>query len=91
LKFETLDGSSRRGNLPVVLGAKHRGIAMDTQMIFAVYAPPKVGLPFLAVTISLDGTVSAIPFSTLMAAEAHNNYRAQEAKKHQGEPHTDRA
>ena len=63
---------------------------MDTQMIFAVYAPQKVGLPFLAVTISLDGTVSAIPFSTLIAAEAHNHYHAQESKKHQREPHANR-
>ncbi len=59
---------------------------MGTQVISAVYVPPKAGLPFLAVTISLDGTVSAIPFSTLIAAEAHNHYQAQElAKKHQGE------
>jgi hypothetical protein len=64
---------------------------MDRQMTFAVYLPPKAGLPFLAVTISLDGTVSAIPFSTLIAAEAHNHFHAQElAKHHQGEPHTDR-
>jgi hypothetical protein len=63
---------------------------MDTQMISAVYVPPKAGLPFLAVTISLDGIVSAIPFSTLIAAEAHNHYHAQEAKKHQREPHADR-
>jgi hypothetical protein len=63
---------------------------MDTQAISAVYVPPKAGLPFLAVTISHDGTVSALPFHTLIAAEAHNNYRAQEAKKHQGEPHADR-
>jgi len=64
---------------------------MDTQVTFAVYVPPKAGLPFLAVTISHDGTVSAVPFQTLIAAEAHNNYRAQElAKKLQGEPHTDR-
>jgi len=59
---------------------------MGTQVISAVYVPPKAGLPFLAVTISLDGTVSAIPFSTLIAAEAHNHYQAQElAKKPQGE------
>jgi len=64
---------------------------MDTQVTFAVYVPPKAGLPFLAVTISHDGTVSAVPFHTLIAAEAQNNYRAQElAKKLQGEPHTDR-
>jgi hypothetical protein len=74
-----------------MLGAMQRGIAMDTQVTFAVYVPPKAGLPFLAVTISHDGTVSAVPFHTLIAAEAHNNYRAQElAKKLQGEPHTDR-
>jgi hypothetical protein len=73
-----------------MLDAEHRGIAMDTQLIFAVYVPPKAELPFLAVTISHDGTVSAVPFHTLIAAEAHNNYRAQEAKKHQGESHTDR-
>jgi hypothetical protein len=59
---------------------------MDTQVALAVYVPPKAGLPFLAVTISLDGTVSAVPFPTLMAADAHNHYQAQEwAKKHQGE------
>jgi hypothetical protein len=59
---------------------------MDAQMTFAVYVPPKVGLPFLAVTISLDGTVSAVPFPTLIAAEGHNHYHAQElAKRHQGE------
>ena len=59
---------------------------MDTQVISAVYVPPKAGLPFLAVTISLDGTVSAVPFPTLIAAEAHNHFHAQElAKKHQGE------
>jgi len=64
---------------------------MDTQVTFAVYVPPKAGLPFLAVMISLDGTVSAVPFPTLIAAEAHNHYHAQEfAKKHQGEPHADR-
>ncbi len=43
--------------------------------------------------MSLDpnGTVSAVPFPTLIAAEAHNHYHAQElAKKHQGEPHADR-
>jgi hypothetical protein len=90
LKSGHLDGSSRRGNLPGRLDAKQRGIAMDTQVTFAVYVPPKAGLPFLAVTISHDGTVSALPFHTLIAAEAHNNYRAQEAKKHQGEPHADR-
>jgi len=57
----------------------------------AVYVPPKAGLPFLAVMISLDGTVSAVPFPTLIAAEAHNHYHAQElAKKHRGEPHADR-
>jgi hypothetical protein len=63
---------------------------MDAQVTSAVYVPPKAGLPFLAVTISLDGTVSAIPFSTLIAAEAHNNFNAQElAKHHHGEPHPD--
>jgi hypothetical protein len=41
--------------------------------------------------ISLDGTVSAVPFPTLIAAEPHNHYHAQElAKKHQEEPHADR-
>ena len=90
MEFGRLDAPSRWANVPVVLGAKRRGIAMDTQAISAVYVPPKAGLPFLAVTISHDGTVSAIPFHTLIAAEAHNNYRAQEAKKHQGEPHAHR-
>jgi hypothetical protein len=91
LKSGHLDGRSRGVNLPGRLGAKHRGIAMDSQVISAVYVPPKAGLPFLAVTISHDGTVLAVPFHTLIAAEAHNNYRAQElAKKHQGESHTDR-
>jgi hypothetical protein len=59
---------------------------MGTQVIFAVYVPPQPGLPFLAVMVSLDGSVSAVPYPTLAEAEAHNQHHAQElAKKLQGE------
>jgi hypothetical protein len=57
---------------------------MPTQVIFAVYTPPRAGLPFLAVMISLDGSVSTVPYPTLAEAEAHNQHHAQElAKKFQ--------
>ena len=76
---------ARGGRLPGRLDAKAEencnGHTGGTRSL----VPPKAGLPFLAVTISLDETVSAVPFPTLMAADAHNYYQAQEwAKKTKG-------
>ncbi|RVA39201.1 MULTISPECIES: hypothetical protein [unclassified Mesorhizobium] len=41
-----------------------------------VYAPPLIGLPFLAVLLALDGTTIATPFDTADEAAAHNKVMA---------------
>lgn len=38
---------------------------------FAIYAPPKDGLPFLFVAIHATGTVTAAPFTTAEEANAY--------------------
>jgi hypothetical protein len=43
---------------------------MSTQPIIAVYKPPEAGFPWLAVTISPDGTVAATAHATFDAADA---------------------
>ena len=39
---------------------------------FAVYDPPKPGLPYLAVAIFANGEVSAVAYKTAAEAETHN-------------------
>jgi len=51
---------------------------MAANVQFAVYSPPTAGLPYLAVMIDPDGSVSAAAYPTLVEAEAHNNVRAQQ-------------
>ena len=43
---------------------------MSNQPIIAVYEPPEAGFPWLAVTISPDGTVAATAHATFDAVEA---------------------
>ena len=42
-----------------------------TQVEFAVYQPPRPGLPFLAVEMSADGSISATPYESQAEADAH--------------------
>ena len=39
---------------------------------FAVYDPPKPGLPYLAVAIFTNDEVSAVAYKTAAEAETHN-------------------
>jgi hypothetical protein len=43
---------------------------------FAVYDPPKTGLPYLAVAIFTNGEVSAVAYKTATEAEMHNTKHA---------------
>ncbi|QKD05293.1 hypothetical protein EB235_30550 [Mesorhizobium loti R88b] len=43
---------------------------------YAVYSPPVLGLPFLAVILAADGTVTARPFDTAGEAAAFNKLMA---------------
>jgi hypothetical protein len=44
---------------------------------FAVYDPPKPGLPYLAVAIfTTNGEVSAVAYKTAAEAEMHNSKHA---------------
>ena len=42
-----------------------------SQVEFAVYQPPRPGLPFLAIEILADGTVNATPYESQGEADAH--------------------
>ena len=43
---------------------------------YVVYPPPIDGLPYLAVILAADGTVTARPFNTLHEAAAYNKQMA---------------
>ncbi len=50
---------------------------MKKRPTYAVYKPPMFGLPFLAVTLAVDGTATATPFATAQDAAAFNKMMAQ--------------
>ena len=51
-----------------------------TPVQFAVYAPPRPELPFLAVEILADGSVAATPYESQAEAEAHESLAARSVK-----------
>ena len=51
------------------------------KITFAVYDPPKEGLPYLAVIIAPNGAFSAVTFQTAAEAETHNLKLAMETAR----------
>jgi hypothetical protein len=52
------------------------------EITFAVYSPPKDGLPYLAVIIAPNGDVAAaVAYKTAVEAESYNLQAATEAIK----------
>jgi hypothetical protein len=51
--------------------------------VFAIYAPPTLGLPYLAAMIKPNGKVTVEPFDTAPQADAHN--RTVEALLYRGD------
>ena len=54
---------------------------------FVVYAPPVVGLPFLAVVIAVNGSVTSVAFDTSEEAAAYNRLIARAAGLGEGRRH----
>ena len=54
-----------------MLGGKQGSVEMR-KITFAVYSPPKEGLPYLAVIIAPSGAVAAVSYQTAAEAETHN-------------------
>lgn len=52
------------------------------QPSYAVYSPPVLGLPYLAVILGTDGVVTARPFDTAQDAAAFNRLMAE--REHTG-------
>jgi hypothetical protein len=48
------------------------------KITFAVYNPPKEGLPYLAAVIAPTGAVAAVAYHTAAEAETHNQKLAME-------------
>jgi hypothetical protein len=51
------------------------------KMTFAVYNPPKEGLPYLSAVIGPTGVVAAVAYQTAAEAEDHNLKLAMETAK----------
>ena len=63
-----------------MFGAKQGGEMRE--ITFAVYSPPKEGLPYLAVIIAPNGNVAAAAaYKTAVEAETYNLQAAAEAIK----------
>jgi hypothetical protein len=64
-----------------MLSAKQGGVEMR-KITFAVYNPPKEGLPYLAVIIAPNGDVAAAAaYKTAIEAETYSLKAAKEAIK----------
>jgi hypothetical protein len=64
-----------------MLSAKQGSVEMRT-ITFAVYSPPKEGLPYLAVIIAPNGDVAAaVAHKTAIEAETYSLEAAKEAIK----------
>jgi hypothetical protein len=53
------------------LSGKQGSVEMR-KITFAVYNPPKEGLPYLSAIIAPTGAVAAVAYQTAAEAEAHN-------------------
>jgi hypothetical protein len=53
---------------------------MKNASAYVVYSPPMPGFPFLAVTLKVDGRVTAKRFDTAEAAAAFNKKAAQQER-----------
>ena len=51
------------------------------KITFAVYNPPKEGLPYLSAVIASTGAVAAVAYQTAAEAEDHNLKLALETAK----------
>jgi hypothetical protein len=51
------------------------------KITFAVYNPPKEGLPYLSAVVAPTGAVAAVAFQTAAEAEDHNLKLAMEIGK----------
>jgi hypothetical protein len=51
------------------------------KITFAVYSPPKEGLPYLSAVIVPTGAVAAVAYQTAAEAEDHNLKLAMETAK----------
>ena len=63
-----------------MLGGKQGSVEMR-KIAFAVYNPPKEGLPYLSAVISPTGAVAAVAYQTAAEAEDHNLNLAMETAK----------
>ena len=61
--------------------AESRESAEMRKMTFAVYNPPKEGLPYLSTVIAPTGAVAAVAYQTAAEAEDHNLKLAMETAK----------
>lgn len=57
---------------------------MNKKPAFVIYPPPSKDFPFLAVTLTPDGSASARPFHTEEEASAHNRGMAAQYIESQG-------
>jgi hypothetical protein len=58
-----------------------QGSAEMRKITFAVYSPPKEGLPYLSAVIAPTGAVAAVAYQTAAEAEDHNLKLAMETAK----------
>jgi hypothetical protein len=63
-----------------MLSAKQGSVEMR-KITFAVYNPPKEGLPYLAAIIAPNGAVAAVAYQTAAEAEIHNLKIAMETAR----------
>ena len=83
MKSGGLDSLSHPALGSYMLGGKHRSIVVKN-VIFAVYDPPRIDLPYLAVLLNGNGDTVARPFSTAAEAEAFNSKMARESAERLG-------
>ena len=80
MKLLALDGRSHRPGSRGMLIGKQGSVEMR-KITFAVYNPPKEGLPYLAAIIAPTGAVAAVAYQTAAEAEIHNLKIAMETAR----------
>ena len=58
-----------------------QGSAEMRKITFAVYSPPKEGLPYLSAVIAPTGAVAAVAYQTAAEAETHSLKLAMETAR----------